>query len=888
MRILFKGVSCFSALLLAGLISLMPQSAEALLYGADSARNSATQNLYQIIDASGATTVIGPITDAGGKTYRVTGLAFDSANNILYGVSAKDVATNNRNGPRVLLTIDRTTAVATVVGTLLLPGAVQALIPDITFRAGVLYGRGKNARSLLSINTTTAAVSSIGAANNFRRALATDAAGVIYTATSNNISLNTVDAATGVETVGPTITGAPNGTINAMAFYNGTLYANGAQGSLLSIDVLSGVSTTLGTLPPQLDALAGVFVDSDADGMDDEWETFFGLNVGVDDGGLDPDADGLSNLNEHLNGGNPNKADTDNDGLNDGDEVNIHLTTVHIADTDGDGMGDGAEVALSRDPLVVEPPLPGAPSGPLTSADHPAVAEDAAGNVYVVWSDFNGTSRQLYFQMANAAGVLLIDTTELNVATSGYMPNVSVNAAGQVLITYYSDINNLAEFIQLSPGLDNQDGTPADPAVIVTVAPVTIAGIKHPKSALDAAGNLHVVGDTPAVYYKLDGNGAILIGPLALGASFRHYAIDVATDAAGNAHIIHTTTKLGSIFYTRVNAAGVIDIPALSFGGLSEMPSIAVDAAGFVYALDGGGSSGSFRVTKIDPAQFNAASLAAVNTANMTVYNVAPVTAGGSFASAFFASDGNLHVISNDGFGSGSASFYDTAINPATGALITDTLLSAATGGGRIGNMTMTQASPNWQVWPESFSSSVIKGRNVITGVAMDFQIAAVGGGNGNEPVSKRRLLLADMPAAALVNAPTLNIPLTEVVVSGVTPGGTVTLTLSYAVNIPVGSVYNKWTLATDWFTLPIGSDDGDNIITITLTDGGLGDADGVANGIIVDPGAPGGAVAAAAVIPAKLNTGGCVINAKATFDPMLPILAFLSLLTLWWRKKAV
>jgi hypothetical protein len=37
-----------------------------------------------------------------------------------------------------------------------------------------------------------------------------------------------------------------------------------------------------------------------------------------------------------------------------------------------------------------------------------------------------------------------------------------------------------------------------------------------------------------------------------------------------------------------------------------------------------------------------------------------------------------------------------------------------------------------------------------------------------------------------------------------------------------------------------LGSDNGDNILTLTLTDGGPGDADGLANGTIVDPGGPG------------------------------------------------
>jgi len=36
-----------------------------------------------------------------------------------------------------------------------------------------------------------------------------------------------------------------------------------------------------------------------------------------------------------------------------------------------------------------------------------------------------------------------------------------------------------------------------------------------------------------------------------------------------------------------------------------------------------------------------------------------------------------------------------------------------------------------------------------------------------------------------------------------------------------------------------LGDNDGDNVLTLTITDGGLGDADGQANGVITDPGGP-------------------------------------------------
>ena len=50
----------------------------------------------------------------------------------------------------------------------------------------------------------------------------------------------------------------------------------------------------------------GLGVDSDNDGMADWWEILYGLNVGVDDSGLDLDLDGLTNLEEFLAGTLPN------------------------------------------------------------------------------------------------------------------------------------------------------------------------------------------------------------------------------------------------------------------------------------------------------------------------------------------------------------------------------------------------------------------------------------------------------------------------------------------------------------------------------------------------------------------------------------------------------
>lgn len=151
--------------------------------------------------------------------------------------------------------------------------------------------------------------------------------------------------------------------------------------------------------------------DTDGDGMDDGWEAANGLNAtnpsNADGPNGDPDGDGLNNLLEYINptwttmcgaspcfrngpdglvtetyspcdpvtgvgpGGcatftaevdgitstNPQRADTDGDGLNDSYEALTLLTDPTSSDTDSDGINDGVEVfgqygnpALSSDP----------------------------------------------------------------------------------------------------------------------------------------------------------------------------------------------------------------------------------------------------------------------------------------------------------------------------------------------------------------------------------------------------------------------------------------------------------------------------------------------------------------------------------------------------------
>jgi hypothetical protein len=76
--------------------------------------------------------------------------------------------------------------------------------------------------------------------------------------------------------------------------------------------------------------------------------------------------------------------------------------------------------------------------------------------------------------------------------------------------------------------------------------------------------------------------------------------------------------------------------------------------------------------------------------------------------------------------------------------------------------------------------------------------------------------------------------------ITNLTPGATALIAITLPSNMPVGTQYLKC-INGHWVncTSLLGHNDGDNVLTLTLMDGGLGDADGVANGTIVDPGGP-------------------------------------------------
>jgi hypothetical protein len=123
----------------------------------------------------------------------------------------------------------------------------------------------------------------------------------------------------------------------------------------LSVTILEKTNTPVSFLtyssPLRLQVQPAV-VDEDHDGFPDDFERSVGLDPARDDSVLDLDQDGLSNEREYFGETLVHVADSDDDGLNDFEElrpgVDRQITNPLLADSDGDGSLDGVDA----EPLV--------------------------------------------------------------------------------------------------------------------------------------------------------------------------------------------------------------------------------------------------------------------------------------------------------------------------------------------------------------------------------------------------------------------------------------------------------------------------------------------------------------------------------------------------------
>lgn len=158
-------------------------------------------------------------------------------------------------------------------------------------------------------------------------------------------------------------------TVAANSIQNGTAFWNNREG-LPWPDLQirqAGLSIDFSDRPLSEQTLYASIIDSDKDGLTDQFETLHNLAVyDPDDGSVDSDGDGLDNQTEQLFGTNPKLADSDGDNINDawellygsdpnnGDSQPFGFTQLpesSYEDFDGNGLSDVWEfVARSLPP----------------------------------------------------------------------------------------------------------------------------------------------------------------------------------------------------------------------------------------------------------------------------------------------------------------------------------------------------------------------------------------------------------------------------------------------------------------------------------------------------------------------------------------------------------
>lgn len=151
--------------------------------------------------------------------------------------------------------------------------------------------------------------------------------------------------------------------------------------------------------------------DTDDDGLSDADE----LSAGTDPWNPDSDGDGLLDGEEVARGTNPLSSDSDMDGLSDFDEVCVYGTNPLEADSDGDDLDDADEIADGTDPMSSDTDGDGLSDADERDAGTDPLDPDSDGDgAPDGWEIDNGSNPLL----ADTDGDGLADGVEMNIGSS--------------------------------------------------------------------------------------------------------------------------------------------------------------------------------------------------------------------------------------------------------------------------------------------------------------------------------------------------------------------------------------------------------------------------------------------------------------------------------------
>ena len=156
--------------------------------------------------------------------------------------------------------------------------------------------------------------------------------------------------------------------------------------------------------------------------------------LGTDPNSADTDSDGLNDGAEIDAGTNPLAADSDADGIDDGAEVGLGTNPL-AADSDGDGTSDGEEVTAGTDPLdptdFPAPPVVEESQETVISETVDLTTLDDSESVVVERDDGSTT---VTVPIAAVPGTTSIDVTVETLATSALAEDAAPPPDGTLLV----------------------------------------------------------------------------------------------------------------------------------------------------------------------------------------------------------------------------------------------------------------------------------------------------------------------------------------------------------------------------------------------------------------------------------------------------------------------
>ena len=299
--------------------------------------------------------------------------------------------------------------------------------------------------------------------------------------------------------------------------------------------------------------------DSNSNGIGDNWETFYFGSLGVVDPDADEEPDGLTNLEEWQNLTRPMVADTDSDGLEDGEEVDTYSTDPTDNDTDGDGYNDKFEVTNSSDPTdsTSLPPVPdslisvdlqGSNEGALFPSEPVLMSgfEVRAGIVTDVWNAINipghpNTATDPSFDLLDSNG----DETGVSLSFTGTISSWSNTPGNDPLTNDYLFVN--AGNADVSAAWELSGLSPLSEFTLFTYGGLA----RDMLLTVDTDGDGDLTNETPT---NIDINGFEFTGTVGANGSILGSIDPGASNEAnwGGFQLIHTGSSLSGLRVTDI------------------------------------------------------------------------------------------------------------------------------------------------------------------------------------------------------------------------------------------------------------------------------------------------------------------------------------------------